>query len=151
MFSILEHQRPMSVVEIGLINLPTEKYKRNVVRGKLDLVGKLVWLKNVFILLENNLFKFIQKYHLVDQHLFSLVAVYWVSSKLFITSLYDRTDYLRKTLTIPKINQNQLEEKHNKLNCQQHTPFYMLHLYLFIIMFVNAFYIHAKLEMDFNK
>lgn len=30
----------MSVVEIGLINLPTEKYKRNVVRGKLDLVGK---------------------------------------------------------------------------------------------------------------
>lgn len=31
----------MSVVEIGLINLPTEKYKRNVVRGKLDLVGKL--------------------------------------------------------------------------------------------------------------
>ncbi|XP_037031361.1 sodium channel protein Nach [Bradysia coprophila] len=36
--NIMEHQRPMSLVEIGLINLPTEKYKRNVVRGKLDLV-----------------------------------------------------------------------------------------------------------------
>lgn len=36
----MESQRPMSVVDIGLINLPTEKYKRNVVRGKLDLVGK---------------------------------------------------------------------------------------------------------------
>ncbi|KAJ6650047.1 hypothetical protein Bhyg_05290 [Pseudolycoriella hygida] len=36
--NILAQHRPMSVVEIGLINLPTEKYKRNVVRGKLDLV-----------------------------------------------------------------------------------------------------------------
>lgn len=35
----------MSVVEIGLVNLPTEKYKRNVVRGKLDLVGKFIILK----------------------------------------------------------------------------------------------------------
>lgn len=45
MFSILEHQRPMSTVEIGLIDLPTEKYKRNVVRGKLDLVGMLLDFK----------------------------------------------------------------------------------------------------------
>lgn len=28
------------MVEIRLISLPTERYKRNVVRGKLDLVGK---------------------------------------------------------------------------------------------------------------
>jgi hypothetical protein len=27
-------------VEIGLAMLPTERYKRNVVRGALDLVGK---------------------------------------------------------------------------------------------------------------
>lgn len=36
------HQTLLSVVEIGLIDLPTERYKRNVVRGKLDLVGEFI-------------------------------------------------------------------------------------------------------------
>lgn len=31
---------PYSIIEVALANLPTERYKRNVVRGKLDLVGK---------------------------------------------------------------------------------------------------------------
>jgi acid-sensing ion channel, other len=31
---------PFSVIEVTLANLPTERYKRNVVRGKLDLVGE---------------------------------------------------------------------------------------------------------------
>lgn len=31
---------PYSIIEVSLANLPTERYKRNVVRGKLDLVGK---------------------------------------------------------------------------------------------------------------
>lgn len=31
---------PFSIIEVSLANLPTERYKRNVVRGKLDLVGK---------------------------------------------------------------------------------------------------------------
>lgn len=31
---------PYSVIEVSLANLPTERYKRNVVRGKMDLVGK---------------------------------------------------------------------------------------------------------------
>lgn len=30
----------MALVEIGTISLPTERYKRNVVRGRLDLVGE---------------------------------------------------------------------------------------------------------------
>jgi len=34
-------QNPVSRIEVGLIELPTERYKRNLVRGKLDLVGKL--------------------------------------------------------------------------------------------------------------
>lgn len=37
--SINGHQRSLSIVEIGLAGLPTERYKRNVVRGTLDLVG----------------------------------------------------------------------------------------------------------------
>lgn len=39
-FSIY-NQNPVSKVEIALVELPTERYKRNVVRGKLDLVGKI--------------------------------------------------------------------------------------------------------------
>jgi amiloride-sensitive sodium channel len=31
---------PYSLIEISLANLPTERFKRNVVRGKLDLVGR---------------------------------------------------------------------------------------------------------------
>lgn len=31
---------PYSIIELALANLPTERYKRNVVRGKLDLVGE---------------------------------------------------------------------------------------------------------------
>lgn len=38
-FSINGYQRSLSVVEIGLAALPTERYKRNVIRGTLDLVG----------------------------------------------------------------------------------------------------------------
>lgn len=40
MFSISGHQMSLANVEIGLFSLPTERYKRNVVRGTLDLVGK---------------------------------------------------------------------------------------------------------------
>lgn len=40
LLSIYGHQVPLSKVEIGLIDLPTERYKRNTVRGKLDLVGE---------------------------------------------------------------------------------------------------------------
>lgn len=32
----------ISRIEVGLIELPTERYKRNLVRGKLDLVGELM-------------------------------------------------------------------------------------------------------------
>lgn len=35
---------PFSIVEIALANLPSERYKRNVVRGKLDLVGKQIFV-----------------------------------------------------------------------------------------------------------
>ena len=38
-FSIYDQQVPLSKIEISLIELPTERYKRNLVRGKLDLVG----------------------------------------------------------------------------------------------------------------
>ena len=31
---------PYSLLEVSLASLPTERYKRNVVRGKLDLVGE---------------------------------------------------------------------------------------------------------------
>lgn len=31
---------PYSIIEVSLASLPTERYKRNVVRGKLDLVGE---------------------------------------------------------------------------------------------------------------
>lgn len=37
--SIEETENPISTVTIGLSALPTERYKRNVIRGKLDLVG----------------------------------------------------------------------------------------------------------------
>lgn len=39
-FSIFGSSQPISKVQIGLAALPTERYKRNVIRGKLDLVGK---------------------------------------------------------------------------------------------------------------
>lgn len=49
------HIDPYSVVEVSLANLPTERYKRNVVRGKLDLVGKSQTFKlTKFILKFNN-------------------------------------------------------------------------------------------------
>lgn len=40
---------PYSIIEVSLASLPTERYKRNVVRGKLDLVGE--WM---FQLLNSN-------------------------------------------------------------------------------------------------
>lgn len=55
---------PYSIIELALANLPTERYKRNVVRGKLDLVGEtraplaIVWLirfeSTLFFLLSSN-------------------------------------------------------------------------------------------------
>lgn len=38
--NIYGYQNPVSKIEVALIELPTERYKRNLVRGKLDLVGK---------------------------------------------------------------------------------------------------------------
>lgn len=38
--SIYGDAKPMSLVTLRLDSLPTERYKRNVIRGKLDLVGK---------------------------------------------------------------------------------------------------------------
>lgn len=38
--SIFDSDRRYSTIEIQLSALPTERYKRNVVRGRLDLVGK---------------------------------------------------------------------------------------------------------------
>lgn len=40
---------PFSVIEVSLASLPTERYKRNVVRGKLDLVGKTHEIFDCFI------------------------------------------------------------------------------------------------------
>lgn len=37
--SIYGHSSPLSMVTIALASLPTERYKRNVIRGKLDLVS----------------------------------------------------------------------------------------------------------------
>lgn len=48
-YSIFGNQHPVSIVEIGLSALPTERYKRNVVRGKLDLVGKINMITNTKI------------------------------------------------------------------------------------------------------
>lgn len=45
MFSISGHQLSLANVEIGLYSLPTERYKRNVVRGTLDLVGECIMVK----------------------------------------------------------------------------------------------------------
>lgn len=36
--SIYGQSGPLSVITIGLASLPTERYKRNVIRGTLDLV-----------------------------------------------------------------------------------------------------------------
>lgn len=38
--NIYRQQTSVSKIEVGLIELPTERYKRNLVRGRLDLVGK---------------------------------------------------------------------------------------------------------------
>lgn len=49
--NIYGQQTPVSKIEVGLIELPTERYKRNLVRGKLDLVGKsstIMFYQNVF-------------------------------------------------------------------------------------------------------
>ncbi|XP_037903312.1 sodium channel protein Nach [Hermetia illucens] len=47
--NIYGHQRPISKVEIGLVALPTERYKRNVVRGKLDLVVSMGGTTGLFV------------------------------------------------------------------------------------------------------
>lgn len=39
-FRLYDYDKTFSTVEIALASLPTERYKRNVIRGKLDLVGK---------------------------------------------------------------------------------------------------------------
>lgn len=41
-----------ATIEIGLAMLPSERYKRNVVRGALDLVGKDTNLKSDFTTFE---------------------------------------------------------------------------------------------------
>ena len=38
---------PYSLIEVSLANLPNERFKRNVVRGKLDLVGKMRRVKTI--------------------------------------------------------------------------------------------------------
>ncbi|XP_055386262.1 sodium channel protein Nach [Condylostylus longicornis] len=43
------HEKPISFVEIGLVDLPTERYKRNVVRGKLDLVVSIGGTTGLFV------------------------------------------------------------------------------------------------------
>lgn len=44
-------------MEIALVELPTERYKRNLVRGKLDLVGKLaIFCAHNFKSKNNNIF-----------------------------------------------------------------------------------------------
>nr|XP_014093605.1 sodium channel protein Nach [Bactrocera oleae] len=47
--NILENQNPLAKVEISLIELPTERYKRNVVRGKLDLVVSIGGTTGLFV------------------------------------------------------------------------------------------------------
>lgn len=110
-FSILENQNPLAKVEISLIELPTERYKRNVVRGKLDLVGMRVisinLYFNIYLLLcysytclQNSvcnlnicfglkdhssiLLQFFQC-QLAALPAFSLAPVSWASWRLFIT------------------------------------------------------------------
>lgn len=39
-YRLYDYDKTFSTVEISLAALPSERYKRNVVRGKLDLVGK---------------------------------------------------------------------------------------------------------------
>ncbi|KAI8125736.1 hypothetical protein FF38_07993 [Lucilia cuprina] len=43
------NQNPVSKVEIALVELPTERYKRNVVRGKLDLVVSIGGTTGLFV------------------------------------------------------------------------------------------------------
>ncbi|XP_036329636.1 sodium channel protein Nach-like [Rhagoletis pomonella] len=47
--NIFENQNPLAKVEISLIELPTERYKRNVVRGKLDLVVSIGGTTGLFV------------------------------------------------------------------------------------------------------
>ncbi|KAH8248642.1 hypothetical protein KR032_001715 [Drosophila birchii] len=42
-------QNPVSRIEVGLIELPTERYKRNLVRGKLDLVVSIGGTTGLFV------------------------------------------------------------------------------------------------------
>lgn len=43
---------PFSIIEVTLASLPTERYKRNVVRGKLDLVGEFKWKLFLIVTIE---------------------------------------------------------------------------------------------------
>lgn len=47
--SIYGHSNPLSMVTIGLASLPTERYKRNVIRGKLDLVVSMGGTAGLFV------------------------------------------------------------------------------------------------------
>lgn len=47
-------------------SLPTEKFKRNVVRDKLDLVGKLIFKKHVLKICYVDFFFLFSQYPLVE-------------------------------------------------------------------------------------
>ncbi|EDS29204.1 pickpocket 13 [Culex quinquefasciatus] len=47
--SIFNPEKRYSTIEIELSALPTERYKRNVVRGRLDLVGDAFWIVCVIV------------------------------------------------------------------------------------------------------
>lgn len=48
-FSIYGQSSPLSMVTIGLASLPTERYKRNVIRGTLDLVVSIGGTAGLFV------------------------------------------------------------------------------------------------------
>lgn len=72
LFSIFGSSQPISKVKIGLATLPTERYKRNVIRGKLELVGKRFKSFSIFFYFTMHLylqffrFFFISRYTLVS-------------------------------------------------------------------------------------
>ncbi|XP_017120757.1 sodium channel protein Nach [Drosophila elegans] len=47
--NLVGNQNPVSRIEVGLIELPTERYKRNLVRGKLDLVVSIGGTTGLFV------------------------------------------------------------------------------------------------------
>lgn len=49
MCSIYGQSGQLSIVTIGLASLPTERYKRNVIRGTLDLVIMIGSIAGLFI------------------------------------------------------------------------------------------------------